>query len=67
MPKAKGGKKKSVREVVTLSCQNLKAEGSKCDQRNYVLSKNKRNTPARLELKKFCKYCKKTTLHKEVK
>ena len=33
----------------------------------YSTIKNKRNTPARLELKKYCKYDKKHTLHREVK
>ena len=31
----------------------------------YLTEKNKRNTPDRLEQKKYCPRCKKTTLHKE--
>ena len=29
--------------------------------------KNRRNTPERLELKKFCPHCNKSTIHKEIK
>ena len=29
--------------------------------------KNKKNDPDRLEMKKFCKFCRKHTLHKESK
>lgn len=38
-----------------------------CKNLNYSTSKNKKNTPARLELKKFCKTCKIQTAHKETK
>lgn len=38
-----------------------------CKNRNYVTYKNKKNTTQRLELKKYCKFCKKHTLHKETK
>ena len=31
------------------------------------ISKNKKNTTEKLELKKFCKWCNKTTVHKEKK
>jgi large subunit ribosomal protein L33 len=33
----------------------------------YVTIKNKRNTTGRVELKKYCKYERKHTLHKEIK
>jgi large subunit ribosomal protein L33 len=33
----------------------------------YSTIKNKRNTPGRLELKKYCKYERKQTLHREIK
>ena len=36
-----------------------------CGEENYLTEKNKRNTPDRLEQKKYCPRCKKTTLHKE--
>jgi large subunit ribosomal protein L33 len=49
-----------MREVVTLACLD-------CKERNYSTTKNRRNTPDRLELKKYCKRCRKHTGHKEVK
>ena len=36
-------------------------------QRNYNTKKNKKNDPDRLEMNKYCKFCKKHTLHKETK
>nr|QHN54964.1 ribosomal protein L33 [Anchomanes hookeri] len=33
----------------------------------YITQKNGHNTPSRLELKKFCRYCHKHTIHWEVK
>jgi len=33
----------------------------------YVSVKNRRNTTARLELKKYCKFERKQTVHREVK
>ncbi|HCO11609.1 MAG TPA: 50S ribosomal protein L33 [Desulfonauticus sp.] len=38
-----------------------------CKRRNYSTTKNKKNNPSKLELKKFCPHCKKHTLHKESK
>ncbi|CAN5118702.1 hypothetical protein BH11PAT1_BH11PAT1_6450 [soil metagenome] len=38
---------------------------SVCKSRNYVSQKNKMETPAKLLLKKFCKFCRKVTDHKE--
>ena len=37
---------------------------SECNSRNYHVKKEKTNTK-RLELKKYCPKCKKTTIHKE--
>ena len=45
---------------VTLAC-------SECKQRNYNTMKNKKNDPDRLEMKKYCRFCKKHTSHKETK
>jgi len=36
-----------------------------CGDENYLTEKNKKNTPDRLEQKKFCPKCKKQTLHRE--
>ena len=49
-----------MRENITLAC-------TECKQRNYETSKNKRNTPDRIEMQKFCKFCGKHTVHKETK
>ena len=49
-----------MREKITLEC-------TECKQRNYDMMKNKKNTPERIELKKFCPFCQKHTNHKEAK
>jgi large subunit ribosomal protein L33 len=33
----------------------------------YITQKNRHNTPGRLELRKFCRYCYKHTIHGEIK
>ena len=38
-----------------------------CKQRNYNTMKNKKNNADRIEMNKYCKFCKKHTLHKETK
>lgn len=38
-----------------------------CKQRNYNTFKNKKNTTDKLELKKYCPFCRKHTLHQETK
>ncbi|MGI6263176.1 MAG: 50S ribosomal protein L33 [Succiniclasticum sp.] len=49
-----------MRTLITLAC-------TECKNRNYETSKNKKNDPDRLELKKYCPHCRKETLHKETK
>ena len=49
-----------MRETIILVC-------SECKRKNYSTNKNRKNTTARLELKKYCKWCNKHTLHKEGK
>lgn len=49
-----------MRVKVTLAC-------TECKQRNYNTMKNKKNTPDRLEMNKYCPFCKKHTLHRETK
>ena len=51
---------KGVRNKITLAC-------TECKQRNYDTFKNKKNDPERIEIKKYCKFCKKHTAHKEAK
>ena len=41
--------------------------GTECKQRNYNTTKNKKNNPDRLEMKKYCRFCKKHTVHRETK
>jgi large subunit ribosomal protein L33 len=49
-----------MRVGVTLACAD-------CKSRNYRTIKNKKNTADRLELKKYCKVCKKHTVHRETR
>jgi len=44
--------------VVALKCTECKAQ-------NYITKRNKTNLEGKLETKKFCRRCKKKTLHKE--
>jgi len=48
------------RVKVTLECME-------CKQRNYDTMKNKKNDPERIELRKYCKFCRRETVHKETK
>jgi large subunit ribosomal protein L33 len=45
----------------------LQLECSECGRRNYTTIKNRRNTQAKLELRKYCSWDRKHTKHKEVK
>ena len=36
-------------------------------QRNYNTKKDKKTHPDRMETKKYCRFCKKHTMHKETK
>ena len=47
--------------------ENITLEWTECKNRTYTTTKNKRNNTDRLELKKYCKFCKKHTAHKETK
>ena len=40
---------------------------TKCGHINYTSSKNPRNTKDLVELMKYCPFCKKHVLHKEIK
>ena len=48
------------REIITLAC-------SSCKRRNYTTTKDKKRTPDRLELKKYCWFERKHTVHREIK
>ncbi|MBD1400244.1 50S ribosomal protein L33 [Pelobacter sp. M08fum] len=49
-----------MRDIVTLAC-------TECKRRNYTTTKNKKNTPDKLEFNKYCRFCKRHTTHKETK
>ena len=51
---------KGAREMIILECTD-------CKRRNYTTEKNKKNTTDRLEVVKYCPFCKKRTTHKETK
>lgn len=50
--------KKGARELVAMIC-------SECKSQNYITQRNKVNMEQKLQVKKYCKTCKKVTLHKE--
>jgi len=43
-----------VRIAATLACEE-------CKRRNYQTNKSKRNNPERLQLRKYCRWCKRHT------
>jgi large subunit ribosomal protein L33 len=55
-PMARG----DVRIAVTLACEE-------CKRRNYQTNKSKRNNPDRITLRKFCKWCRQHTSHRETR
>lgn len=50
--------KKGARQILGLIC-------TVCKSQNYISERNKTNTPEKLELKKYCRKCRKHTPHKE--
>lgn len=62
-----GSKKaKGNRIQVILECTEMKSSGLPGTSR-YVTTKNRKNTPGRMELKKYNPILKKMTVHKEIK
>jgi large subunit ribosomal protein L33 len=55
-PMARG----DVRIAITLACEE-------CRRRNYQTNKSKRNDPERIELSKYCRWCRRHTAHKETR
>lgn len=45
----------------------LRCEEESCGRSAYHSTKNKRNTVDRVLIKKYCKWCRKHTQHKEAK
>ena len=58
--------KKGNRIQVILECTEHKASGMPGTSR-YITTKNKKNTPDRMEIKKFNPILKRMTVHKEIK
>ena len=58
--------KKGNRVQVILECTEQKQSGVPGMSR-YITTKNKKNTPDRLEIKKFNPILKRVTVHKEIK
>lgn len=52
--------KTEARIIIGMAC-------TECKERNYTTSKNKKNDPDRLTLRKFCRRCGKHTPHRESK
>jgi len=50
--------KKDQRELMAMLC-------TVCKNQNYISVRNKVNTPEKISLNKYCRSCKKHTLHKE--
>ena len=59
-------KSKEARIQVILECTEHKASGMPGTSR-YITTKIRKNTPERLELKKYNPILKKYTIHKEIK
>ena len=59
-------KAKGNRVQVILECTEIKTSGMPGTSR-YITTKNRKNTPERLELMKYNTILKKMTLHKEIK
>lgn len=62
-------KTKGSRITITLECQcqNIKLIKRKNGIFRYTTRKNKRNTPNRLEIRKFCPHSNKHEIFKEIK
>ncbi|KKQ09086.1 50S ribosomal protein L33 [Candidatus Daviesbacteria bacterium RIFCSPHIGHO2_12_FULL_37_16] len=52
--------KKDARQSFGLECGD-------CKSRNYITQRNTTQTTEKIALKKYCKECRKTTLHQEFK
>lgn len=59
-------KRNAARQVIHLECTEQRESGVPGMSR-YTTQKNKKNTPKRLELRKYNPYLKRYTLHREVK
>ena len=62
-------KNKGTRILITLECTDCRSNNNKRSPgvSRYLTKKNRRNTPNRIELNKYCPNCNAQTLHKEIK
>ena len=58
--------KKGNRVQVSLECTEQKESGV-AGMSRYITTKNKKNTPERLERKKYNPFLKRVTVHREIK
>ncbi len=49
-----------MRDIILFPC-------TECKNKNYSTMKNKKNTPDKLQMSKYCRKCRKHTPHKETK
>ena len=57
---------KGPRVIVHLECKSCRS-GDMPGVSRYSTTKNKKTTPERLELKKYCRWERKHTVHREIK
>ncbi|KAJ8769226.1 hypothetical protein K2173_001463 [Erythroxylum novogranatense] len=63
-----GGKENRVRVILKCtSCVRTSVNKKSTGISRYITKKNRHNTPSQLELRKFCPYCYKHTIHGEIK
>ncbi|HID29435.1 MAG TPA: 50S ribosomal protein L33 [Desulfobacterales bacterium] len=48
------------RDLVILACDE-------CQRRNYTTTKNRRLHPDRIQQRKYCRFCRRHTIHKETR
>ena len=65
-------KGKDIRVTVILECTDCVRNSVNVNKEStgisrYITQKNRHNKPSRLELRKFCPYCFKHTIHEEIK
>jgi large subunit ribosomal protein L33 len=60
VPHAAFASSQDMRDIISLAC-------NECKRRNYSTTKNKKKTSERLEMSKFCRFCRKHTAHRETK
>ncbi|RJQ29588.1 50S ribosomal protein L33 [Candidatus Parcubacteria bacterium] len=53
-------KSKRSENLIGLKC-------SECNRRNYYAGRNKKKVERKIQLKKYCQWCRKHTVHKETK